>query len=451
MIIQLKLKNFKTFRNATASFGPVSIVLGANGSGKSNLFDAFRFLKAIGDGRPVRDAIEGHLVPGSSGFATAGIRGGGVATTHFLERSDEFELEVTMNVPQGTLNYFVRVDAKRYRVVQEELSSPQHPGQYIYSTRPKTGPIKQDAESPVIVARFHKGTKGLNPRRDFSPHDFILSQFVSRRAESRVNETFAIAAREEFSAIRPLELRPEILRQYSPLGRFELGEHGENFAAVVWQLQQDTERLRSQVRRVRGEDGEFKRETVPNIEARDQARDRWNAICSWLSELTPRTINSIDTIRSPTGEVIFAVNEGPYRRKIAAPSLSDGTLRFSALALAAMGADKRTTLVIEEIENGINPTRLSLLIRMLEQATKAAIHADESDAVQVIVSTHSPSILDYASRETIDNSIIIGWDHERMASNPVSISGIPNFEQVSSNSSLGELQAEGWLQAAADL
>lgn len=446
MIQQLKLKNFKTFRDATVTFGPVSIVLGANGAGKSNLFDALRFLKAIGDGRSVRDAIEGHISPGVSTTETTGIRGGGGAITHLLSRSDEFELDVVLKVPRGRLHYYIKVDAKRYRVVQEELSSPAHPGQYVYSTRPRTGALKQDPESPVVVARFHKETQGLNPRREFSSHEFILSQFVSRRAESRVNEAFAVAAREEFSSIRPLELRPEVLRQYSPLGRSELGEHGENFAAAVWRLQQDSRRMIT--RRVRGEDGELTGEIGPGI----PAQERWQAICAWLSELTPRPIRSIEAIQSPTGEVIFAVHEEPYKQAIAAPSLSDGTLRFAALTLAAIGARGRSTLVIEELENGINPTRLSLLIRMLEQSTELLKSNHEDDTrVQVIVSTHSPSILDYASEQTIRNSVVIGWDRERMSSHPVRISDLPEFEEIASSRPVGELQAEGWLQVAADV
>jgi len=446
MIQILTLTNFKTFRHATIPLGPVSIVLGANGSGKSNLFDALRFLKSIGDGRSVRDAIEGHASPGASLTATAGIRGGSAAVTHFLDESGEFELEVTLRAKGDRLRYYVRVDAVRYRVMQEELWSYRHPGQYVYSTRPETGTLKQDPESPVVVARFHKGTRGLNPRREFSPHEFILSQFVSRRAESRINEEKAQLARAEFASIRPLELRPEVLRQYSPLGRFELGEHGENFAAVVWRLQQDTRR-RIQ-RRVRGDDGEFIYESSRDT----KAQERWQAMCSWLSELTPRPITGIDAIRAPTGEAIFAVEEEPYSDPIPAPSLSDGTLRFSALALATIAEQGRRTLVIEEIENGINPSRLSLLIKMLEQSAEPPTRQRGSESeVQVIASTHSPHILDYTSKQTLRDSIVIGWDHDRMSSHPVRIADLPNFERIASNRTLSELQAEGWLQAAADV
>src|SRR5579863_138898 len=126
MIQQLTLQNFKTFRNATIHFGPVSIVLGANGAGKSNLFDAFRFLKAIGDGRSVRDAIEGHISPSDTITASAGIRGGNSGVTHFLDNSGEFQLDVGIRVGVQRFKYSVRVDAIHYRVVQEELTSSTH-------------------------------------------------------------------------------------------------------------------------------------------------------------------------------------------------------------------------------------------------------------------------------------------------------------------------------------
>ena len=444
MIKRLVLRNFKTFRDSSITLGPVTIVLGANGSGKSNFFDALRFLKSIGDGRSVRDAIEGHISPGAAITATTGIRGGNSALTHFLEDSTEFELDVTILTHGDKINYYVRVDAARYRVVQEELSASKHPGPYVYSTKPQKGPLKQDSESPLVRARFYKSVQGLNPGRDFSPHEFILSQFVSRRAESRINEDVAGRVRNEFASIRLLELRPEVLRQYSPLGRFDLGEHGENFAAVVWELQNNA--MRRLPGRVRDENEGTKLELVRNTEA----IERWDAVCRWLSELTPRPITEVETIPAPTGEVIFAVREDPFAEPVPAPSLSDGTLRFAALALAAIGSQGRRTLAIEEIENGINPTRVSLLIRMLEQAVEPAKLGQDSD-VQVIASTHSPSILDYASPETVANSVIIGWDSERVSSNPVRVADLPSFREISARRTPGELQAEGWLQAAADV
>jgi hypothetical protein len=59
--------------------------------------------------------------------------------------------------------------------------------------------------------------------------------------------------------------------------------------------------------------------------------------------------------------------------------------------------------------------------------------------------------LDYASAQTINNSLIIGWDYEHMSSHPVRLSELPDFAKISSNRTVGELQAEGWFQVAADM
>lgn len=213
MIRKLRLKNFKSFHDSTVQFGPVSIILGVNGAGKSNLFDALRFLKAIGDGFTVREAIDGHTPPGASFATVANVRGGAHAVTHFLSESDVFRLEVEIEVAGDIIEYAIEVDAAKRIVHDEELTSQNHPGSYVFSTQPEADPLEQDPDSPVVTARFYKETRGRSPRRDFSPHEFIISQFVSRKAESRINELVADKVREEFAALQPLELRPEVLRQ----------------------------------------------------------------------------------------------------------------------------------------------------------------------------------------------------------------------------------------------
>jgi predicted ATPase len=424
MLRRVRIRNFKSFRDATFPLGNFSLVVGANGTGKSNLFDALRFLKFIGMGTSIRDAIEGHVSATPSDFTVPGIRGGSQALTHFASKSKVFDITVDVKSASDELRYSISVDAINYRVVNEELVSKNHPGSYVFSTHPDINPLAQDAESPVIWARFYKNTRGPNPRRSFSSRESVLSQFRERRAESNVNEQIARRLRAELSSIRPLELRPEILRQYAPLGSFELGEHGENLAAAAWLLRT----------RVASDDEAF----------RGDARERLAAIQDWLSELTPHEIQEVNVQQAPTGEVIFAVREQPFSDLISARSLSDGTLCFAALTFAVLGTSTRQTLLVEELENGIHPARLSVLVNMLEEVTKSA--AD----IQVIATTHAPGILDYASRETISNSMVIGWDAENNCSAVVPIGQLPDLERIREDAGLGQLQSEGWLQLAAD-
>jgi hypothetical protein len=438
VIRSLAIQNFKSFKRSEFRLGSFTLLVGANGAGKSNLFDALRFLKFVGEGTSIRDAIEGHLPSASTGPAVSGIRGGASELTNRGEDSSEFTLKVVIGDRTDEITYTVSVDARRYRVVKEELKAISHPGPYVYSTHPTVEPLVQDPASPVLIARFYKQTPGRNPRREFSPNESILSQFRGRSAESLVNERIADRVRAELSSIRPLELRPEVLRQYSPLGRFELGEHGENFAAAVWALRTEAE----EEQRAAGLAAPTK-ELTKELEDEGSASARWGAVRAWLSELTPRPVQDILAEFAPTGEAIVAVKEEPFDKPLTARSLSDGTLRFAALAVAVWSAEGRQTLLTEELENGIHPARLALLVRMLEQATAT------SSAVQVIASTHSPTVLDWLSQDTLDASLAIGWDADEQCSHVVSL-GEAARKGANASTTIGMLQAEGWLRMAAD-
>jgi hypothetical protein len=87
----------------------------------------------------------------------------------------------------------------------------------------------------------------------------------------------------------------------------------------------------------------------------------------------------------------------------AARSLSDGTLRFLALAVLEQDPAFRGTLCLEEPENGIHPARIPAMISLLQD-----IATDVSDPVsqdnplrQVIVNTHSPSVVQQVPEETL--------------------------------------------------
>lgn len=438
MLQSIQLTNFKSFREGRIPLSPFTILLGANGAGKSNVFDALRLLRFLATGTSVRDALEGHATPDPTGVTVPGIRGGAQSVPNFAEPTSRFRIAAEIRARGEVITYAIEIDASSYRVVNEVLSSKQHPGEYVFTTEGDR-PASTDPDAPAISAQYYTKAPGRNPSRDFSPSSSILSQFEGRRAHSNLNEDVAELARSELAAIRPLELLPEVLRQYSPISVFELGEHGENFAAVAWL----TTAFASQ------HDGP------------PAATEQLAAIKAWLSELTPRQVTDIDVVRAPTGEGLFAVRESPMDQLVTARSLSDGTLRFAALAFALFGSvpDPDTgaisweppdpppprTLLIEELENGINPLRLQLLVRMIESAAQPG-----GSQIQVIATTHSPSLLNWASDRTIENTVVIGWDSTRNTSRPVRLRDLPAFEDIKSKTTVGELQSEGWIELAAD-
>jgi predicted ATPase len=78
-----------------------------------------------------------------------------------------------------------------------------------------------------------------------------------------------------------------------------------------------------------------------------------------------------------------------------ARALSDGTLRF--LALAVLEADPETVglLCLEEPENGIHPERIGAMLRLLQDLAVDPYEAVDVDNPlrQVIINTHSPAVV----------------------------------------------------------
>ncbi len=57
MLTRLKVDGFKNLVNLDVSFGPFTCIAGLNGVGKSNLFDAIRFLSMLANGHTLLDAV----------------------------------------------------------------------------------------------------------------------------------------------------------------------------------------------------------------------------------------------------------------------------------------------------------------------------------------------------------------------------------------------------------
>jgi predicted ATPase len=83
------------------------------------------------------------------------------------------------------------------------------------------------------------------------------------------------------------------------------------------------------------------------------------------------------------------------RREFPIPSwmLSEGTRRITAILALLAREPAPTLLCIEEIENGLDPWTTIQMLNYLESAADTA--------VQVVISTHSPWLLDHAPLESI--------------------------------------------------
>ena len=108
------------------------------------------------------------------------------------------------------------------------------------------------------------------------------------------------------------------------------------------------------------------------------------AVADWIRELTPLDVVNFDFIPDQTGRLLVTLVDS-HGQRTSTYSASDGTLRFLAMIAALLGPDAARFYFLEEIDNGIHPTRLYLLLQLIEQQTRKG-------KVQVVTTTHSPQL-----------------------------------------------------------
>jgi predicted ATPase len=205
-----------------------------------------------------------------------------------------------------------------------------------------------------------------------------------------------------------LDPDPVILRGYADHGRIaQMGEHGEGFAGIIKQI--------------------------------CGSPSSYDALLEWLKNLRPDEITSLTTVEAPAGELMLAVNE--YSRQFLAPTLSEGTLRFIALAAAFFQPVMPKVIVLEEIEKGLHPSRLRLLLELMRTQSKRT-------NTQVIATTHSPTLLSWLTSEDRKTTFVCSRDAESGATQMHSLAELPDLESIlSKGSALSELFEQGWMES----
>jgi predicted ATPase len=310
MLKEITLRNFKSFRDSTIELGPLTLMVGANASGKSNFVDALRFLQGCARMLTISEILSGKWEGGQQVWLP--IRGGQQEVFNLPEKAKRFEAgahwELSTSGTTNTGNY--RLEAglsdEILAIFQENFTVDGE--EYICPDLPEVG---DDVCLNLLGVGFLPGA----------------SEKIQR---------FAMIFRAWLRDLHFLDLAPSSMRNYVSQNRHDIGIHGENLSAVLFKLASNPDRRRT--------------------------------VLDWMQELCPQEIVDFDFIETQLGDVLLAVKE-PNGVTISARSMSDGTLRFLAIIVAMLTAKEGTTFIIEEIDNDIHPSRLHLLVSFLEQVT----------------------------------------------------------------------------------
>ena len=94
----------------------------------------------------------------------------------------------------------------------------------------------------------------------------------------------------------------------------------------------------------------------------------------------------------------------------------------------------------EEIDNGIHPTRLRLLVDLIETRT--------AHGIQVVTTTHSPDMLSMVSDQTFMHTSVVCRRPDTDDAAIRRVADLPNAEQLRTSQGLGRLHTSGWLEDA---
>lgn len=409
MLKKIRLKDFKSFVDEEVELAPLTLLVGANASGKSNFLDALRFLQGISSDLTLAEILNGE--DDSRPGAWAGVRGRAQEAARLKTR--QFTIRSTWQAPR-----WVRKDLREKFGVIHSLSCQTEPSprllEEVFSDF--------DGKNPIFARPAADGQIEISSGEETAPALTHLSadKSVLKQAEDGVRAQldlaqkypdlieYRLALRYHLDRIRFLEHKPERMRGYGRRGA-SLGNEASNFSGVLAELCSD-----------------------PNEK---------QILIEWISEFVAPELQDIEFEESKAlGDVMAFFVEGDGRR-ISARSISDGTLHFLGLLLALRTAEEGSLHIMEEIGSGLHPTRIRLLVDFLGRVADAR-------QIQIIATTHSPVVLQWLSEADLKNVVAFGRVPEHEGTLMRRLGDLPHFSESVARAGIEELFTSGWLEMA---
>jgi hypothetical protein len=316
--------------------------------------------------------------------------------------SEQFELQLTLELavdePLGP------------RVVFEQLDAWASGGEHnrFYSVG------KTSSVGHALRIEYNNFSRGTKPQIEGSALQPVFTQLTTgtrfAAKHERSQKLIPLAARlvsETLQDILVLDPSPRSMRGYSHHLDRTLRSDGANVSAVLYSLPGD---------------------------ARESMLD-------FVRALPEQDITGIDFLKTPRGEVMVALEEnfGGRKQLREAALLSDGTLRALVIAAAVLSAKPGSTLVIEEVDNGIHPPRVARVLELMQREA-------ERRGLRILVTTHNPALLDAIPDSELAHVVVCHRDPEEGDSRLVRLGDLETFPTLMARGSLGELVTRGVLE-----
>lgn len=407
MITRLQVDGFKNLVALDVYFGPFTCIAGPNGVGKSNVFDVLQFLGYLTE-HPVLKAAEmvrgggGAYLTGSSPFDIFGRRGEetmdrikvGVemiipskatdelgqlakATSNFLRYDLELKLEHSadgrrmITISEESLSPINKGDAKKHLPFPHEAKWR---GNLIYNNRKSGAFISTERKDGQTLINLHQDGGSMGRLNPFSAAKMPRTLLSSARYASE--SPTVLLAKLEIQKWKFLQLEPSGLRRPSELDKVgpetRVNWDGANLPGTVYRLAKAC-----------AQDDYYPDESA-----------LYASLANLLAKLLP-DVRKVEVDKDEQRRLLTLEIVDRFGVRLPARSLSDGTLRFLALAILSADYTEDSLLFLEEPENGIHPDRVTDIIELLQDMCfdPFDVEYDGEPIRQVIVNTHSPGVV----------------------------------------------------------
>lgn len=401
MIKAFIFEKFKGYDRAFLWLEQVTTLIGSNASGKSNAIEGIQILSELATGRDVNVIFDG--TKNSEGS----IRGGAKGCCRFGANS--FLLGCIMSGDEKLdLLYRIRIGVTGRITVEEESLYLVKKGQ----TDATNGRVifkasAADTDSGDIIVEYANKKPGKNPKCHVLRSMSVLSQMQSRLPSDidEYDSTIQIIRKlqDNLTQIFILDPVPSLMRGYSRAGDSALRRNCSNISAVLYEIS--------------------KKESV-----------EWDNFCEIIKGLPENEIKDIQFVKTSINDIILVQKEqnGKALENIDAARLSDGTLRCIAILAAVMSGPENSIIVLEEMDNGIHPSRVVKLMHSLCEIAKER-------KIDLIMTTHSVTVLNGLGKENILGVSVVYRDPETQASRIIPFVDVNNQAGMLASGKLGDV------------
>ncbi|MBM3327643.1 MAG: hypothetical protein FJY65_11875 [Calditrichaeota bacterium] len=405
MITKIKFGAFKSHINSELPLEPLTIIVGANASGKTNALEGLRLLSTIATGAELGHALEeseGHIRGGSNQCAPFGKEVFSLGCEFQLPHNDDverfiYEVSLSNGNPPLIENESIRFALEPQRI---PLFAVDGSDKSIMTVRVKVDNFQKGANKPYVTLmaripvlfqivpaiRLHRRTR--ENKNLINRHKMIVEQITT-----------------SLSSIFVFNPVPDIIRDagYISIEKNEMDPTGKNLSGVLY-----------------------------NIFSKDKGKK--DEIINLLKALPEHEILDIKFVETKKQDVQLFVQERFHGNLLEVPLslLSDGTIRLLAILATAFSSRQGSLIVIEEVDTSLHPSTVGRLLDSLANV------AQKNDA-RLLVTTHNSALLDAVKPENYRSVVLCFRQIQDGYSNFIRLIDVPDIETFILREKLGQI------------